>query len=53
MSGARLQLPRESKQGQNRRSSHSSKSPNRPYGGVVTARATRRSIIRATRRLHE
>ncbi|MGY5852103.1 MAG: hypothetical protein RTU92_00895, partial [Candidatus Thorarchaeota archaeon] len=37
VSGARLQLPRESKQGQNRRSSHSSKSPNRPYGGVVTA----------------
>ncbi|MFX0044828.1 MAG: 50S ribosomal protein L34e [Candidatus Hermodarchaeota archaeon] len=45
----RMQLPRGAKQGRARRSSHSSKRPNRPYGGYASARATRRGIIRKAR----
>ncbi len=43
--GRKMQLPRESKQYLNARSSHSAKRPNRPYGGVVTPMAARRGII--------
>ncbi len=53
ISGARMNLPKNANQERRMRSSHSAKRSNRPYGGYATAHATRRSLIRATRRLHE
>lgn len=42
--GSKLQLPQKSITGQSRRASKSSKRPNRPYGGVISAGALRRAI---------
>ncbi|MFX1561490.1 MAG: 50S ribosomal protein L34e [Promethearchaeota archaeon] len=49
VTGSRMQLPRESKFGFRRNASRSSKRPNRPYGGVITSKALRRGIIKASR----
>ncbi len=53
ISGAKLQLPRSANQELRMTSSHSARRPNRPYGGYASSKATRRSIIRATRKLHK
>ncbi len=45
----KLQLPRASKYGRSRKSSISSKRPNRPYGGTLSSKAVRRGIITKTR----
>ncbi len=47
--GVKMQLPRKSKQVLSRKSSRSSKRPNRPYGGVLSPRALRRGVISQTR----
>ena len=49
LSSTRMQLPRESKHGKSRNSSHSSRRPNRPYGGKITSKALRRAIIQKIR----
>ncbi|MFW9944308.1 MAG: 50S ribosomal protein L34e [Candidatus Sifarchaeia archaeon] len=49
LTSKQMQLPKGAKQGRVGKSSHSSKRPNRPYGGYATARATRRGIIRKAR----
>ncbi|MHA2379747.1 MAG: 50S ribosomal protein L34e [Candidatus Thorarchaeota archaeon] len=49
LTSKRMQLPRGAKQGRTGKSSHSSKRPNRPYGGYATSRAVRRRIIRKAR----
>ncbi|MFW9843786.1 MAG: 50S ribosomal protein L34e [Candidatus Thorarchaeota archaeon] len=49
VTGSKLQLPRESKYGRSRKSSRSSKRPNRPYGGTLSSEALRRGIINKTR----
>jgi large subunit ribosomal protein L34e len=49
VTGAKLQLPRKAKHGTRRGVSRSAKRPNRPYGGVVSSRALRRGIIKASR----
>ncbi|MHA1770806.1 MAG: 50S ribosomal protein L34e [Candidatus Thorarchaeota archaeon] len=49
ITGERLQLPRSAKQGLSRKSSKSTKRPNRPFGGYMTARALKREIIKAVR----
>ncbi|RDE12631.1 MAG: 50S ribosomal protein L34e [Candidatus Thorarchaeota archaeon] len=46
---SKMELPREAKHGLSRTASHSSKRPNRPYGGVATSRAVRRGTIRSLR----
>jgi large subunit ribosomal protein L34e len=51
LSGKRMQLPRKAKYGENRKASRSAKRPNRPYGGVLSSQALRRSIIREARKL--
>ena len=45
----KLQLPRGSMYGRSRKSSRSSKRPNRPYGGTLSTKAVRRGIITKTR----
>ncbi len=52
LTGTRMQLPKNAKQGRNRRASRSSKRPNRPYGGVASPSAARREIVRVARRLN-
>lgn len=49
ITGSELQLSRESKHGVRSGASLSSKRPNRPYGGVISSRALRRGIIKASR----
>ena len=49
VTGAQLQLPKESMYGRSRKSSKSSKRPNRPYGGALSSTAVRRGIISKTR----
>ncbi|MFW9788976.1 MAG: 50S ribosomal protein L34e [Candidatus Thorarchaeota archaeon] len=49
VTGAKLQLSRKAKHGSRKGVSRSSKRPNRPYGGVVSSRALRRGIIKASR----
>ncbi|MHA2034529.1 MAG: 50S ribosomal protein L34e [Candidatus Thorarchaeota archaeon] len=49
ITGALLQLPKDSKPGRSHRASRSSKRPNRPYGGYASPRAVQRGIIRAVR----
>ncbi|MFW9845585.1 MAG: hypothetical protein ACFFD6_02470 [Candidatus Thorarchaeota archaeon] len=49
LTGNKMQLPKEAKQRKTGSSSHSSKRPNRPYGGYATSSAVRRGIIRKTR----
>lgn len=49
VTGAQLQMPKGSMYGRCRKSSKSSKRPNRPYGGVLSATAVRRGIISKTR----
>jgi len=49
MTGAKLQLPRGSVFGISKKSSKSSKRPNRPYGGILSSAAMRRSLIRKIR----
>jgi len=49
VTGAQLQLPKGSMYGRSRKSSKSSKRPNRPYGGALSSRALRRGIINKTR----
>ncbi|MGY5857858.1 MAG: 50S ribosomal protein L34e [Candidatus Thorarchaeota archaeon] len=49
VTGARLQLPKDSMYGRCRKSSKSSKRANRPYGGVLSSKAVRRGIIDKTR----
>ncbi|TFF96384.1 50S ribosomal protein L34e [Candidatus Thorarchaeota archaeon] len=49
ITGRKIQLPKESKPKLSRKSSRSSKRPNRPYGGVLSSRALRRGIISQTR----
>ncbi len=49
MTGTKLQLPRGSVFGITRRSSKSSKRPNRPYGGILSSEAMRRGIINKIR----
>lgn len=49
ITGTELQLPRGSMYGRSRKSSKSSKRPNRPYGGTLSAKAVRRGIISKTR----
>ncbi|RDE16429.1 MAG: 50S ribosomal protein L34e [Candidatus Thorarchaeota archaeon] len=49
LTGSQLQLPKASLYGLSRRSSRSSKRPNRPYGGVLSSAATRREIITKAR----
>ncbi|MHA2085175.1 MAG: 50S ribosomal protein L34e [Candidatus Thorarchaeota archaeon] len=51
LTGVKMQLPRKAKFGISQRSSHSSKRPNRPYGGKATPKAVRRGIIRQAREL--
>jgi large subunit ribosomal protein L34e len=45
VTGSNLQLPRESMYRLSRKSSKSSKRPNRPYGGAISSKAMRRGII--------
>ncbi|MGD9395968.1 MAG: 50S ribosomal protein L34e [Candidatus Thorarchaeota archaeon] len=49
VTGSKLQLPRKAKHGVRRSASRSAKRPNRPYGGVVSSKALRRGIIKASR----
>ncbi|MHA1863930.1 MAG: 50S ribosomal protein L34e [Candidatus Thorarchaeota archaeon] len=49
VTGSQLQLPKESMYGNSRKSSKSSKRPNRPYGGAISSQALRRGIINKTR----
>jgi ribosomal protein L34E len=49
MTGSQLQLPKNSLYRLNRKTSLSSKRPNRPYGGVFSPAAVRRAIITKTR----
>ncbi|MFW9833461.1 MAG: 50S ribosomal protein L34e [Candidatus Thorarchaeota archaeon] len=49
ITGAKLQLPKAAKHGARRSASRSAKRPNRPYGGVITSKALRRGIIKASR----
>ncbi len=49
VTGSKLQLPNKAKHGVRRGASRSAKRPNRPYGGVITSRALRRGIIKASR----
>ena len=49
VTGSQLQLPKESMYGRCRKSSKSSKRPNRPYGGVLSSKAVRRGIITKSR----
>ncbi|MFW9809184.1 MAG: 50S ribosomal protein L34e [Candidatus Thorarchaeota archaeon] len=49
ISGSKLHLSRRAKHGRRSGASRSAKRPNRPYGGVVSARALRRGIIKAAR----
>ncbi|MHA1636639.1 MAG: 50S ribosomal protein L34e [Candidatus Thorarchaeota archaeon] len=51
VTGKHMELPRKAKSGLSRKSSLSSKRPNRPYGGAVCSSAVRRGIIRQTREL--
>ncbi|UCE11318.1 MAG: 50S ribosomal protein L34e [Candidatus Thorarchaeota archaeon] len=48
-SGRQLQLPRRAKHRLTRKASHSSKRPNRPYGGKLTSKALKRGITRQLR----
>ncbi|MHA1959148.1 MAG: hypothetical protein ACW99U_02900 [Candidatus Thorarchaeota archaeon] len=47
--GVEMQLPRKAKHRLSSKASHSSKRPNRPYGGKITSRALRRGITRQLR----
>ncbi|MDH4213158.1 MAG: 50S ribosomal protein L34e [Candidatus Odinarchaeota archaeon] len=49
VTGAQLQLPKNSLYRLSRKASRSSKRPNRPYGGVLSSAAVRRAIITKTR----
>ena len=49
MTGQRLQLPQGSVFGISKKSSKSSKRPNRPYGGILSSTAMRRGLIRKIR----
>jgi large subunit ribosomal protein L34e len=49
VTGSNLQLPKGSMYGRSRKSSKSSKRPNRPYGGAISSVALRRGIISKTR----
>jgi large subunit ribosomal protein L34e len=49
VTGAKIQLPRGSVFGISRRSSKSSKRPNRPYGGNLSSAAMRRGLIKQIR----
>ncbi|MBS3795022.1 MAG: 50S ribosomal protein L34e [Candidatus Thorarchaeota archaeon] len=49
ITGTKLNLPKEAKHNLNRKSSKSSKRPNRPYGGVLSPKALRRLIKRQVR----
>lgn len=49
VTGSQLQLPNEAKHGVRRGASRSAKRPNRPYGGVISSRALRRGIVKASR----
>ena len=49
ISGNDLQLPKKSRSRLSRNTSKSSKRPNRPYGGMVSATALRREITREVR----
>ncbi|TFH01956.1 MAG: 50S ribosomal protein L34e [Candidatus Thorarchaeota archaeon] len=49
VTGAQLQLPKESMYRRSRQSSKSSKRPNRPYGGALSSIALRRGIITKAR----
>ncbi|NWF95296.1 MAG: 50S ribosomal protein L34e [Candidatus Thorarchaeota archaeon] len=49
LSSRPLQMPRESRQDRLIRASHSSKRPNRPYGGMICASALKREIIKRVR----
>ncbi|MBD3404903.1 MAG: 50S ribosomal protein L34e [Candidatus Lokiarchaeota archaeon] len=51
LTGRKLQLPREAKHNLRKKASLSSKRPNRPYGGKLSAEAVRRGILRAAREL--
>ncbi|MFW9767972.1 MAG: 50S ribosomal protein L34e [Candidatus Thorarchaeota archaeon] len=49
ITGSKLHLSRDTKHGRRRSASRSAKRPNRPYGGMVSAKALRRGIIKAAR----
>ncbi|MFW9888956.1 MAG: hypothetical protein ACFFER_12280 [Candidatus Thorarchaeota archaeon] len=49
LTGKKMQLSKEAKQRKTGKSSHSSKKPNRPYGGFATSSAVRRGIMRRAR----
>ncbi|MFW9806691.1 MAG: 50S ribosomal protein L34e [Candidatus Thorarchaeota archaeon] len=49
LTGAKLQLSKKAKHGSLRTASRSAKRPNRPYGGMLSSRALRRGIIKASR----